>query len=281
MEGPSVYTYTDYRCFLKDLFAFKKAQDPAYSYRCFSMRAGFASPNFLKLVIDGDRNLTNESVAKVAKGFGLKKQEREYFENLVYMNQASSHEERNHYYRKMMALKVNTPVKRIEKACYEYFSRWYYPAIREIVTFGEQNLTAGEIASLLVPEVSEKEAERALHVLLDIGLIRKDDEGRWVQCDKALSTGPETQMLNVANFHREMIRLAGESLERYQASERDISALTLSLPRKQVERVRQRIIAFRRELLALACSDDAADQVIQVNFQMFPLTKPFAKENGQ
>jgi uncharacterized protein (TIGR02147 family) len=281
METPSVHAYLDYRSYLKDLFAYKKEQDPAYSYRCFSMRAGFASPNFLKLVMDGKRNLTNESIAKIAKGFGLKKQDREYFESLVYMNQASSHEERNHYYCKMMSLKANTPVRRLEKACYEYFSTWFYPAVREIVTFGGRDLSAREVAALLNPPISVKEAEKALKVLLDLGLIRKDADGRWEQCDRALSTGAQTHMLNVANFHREMIRLAGESIERYAAPERDISSLTLSIPHERKAQIIKRIVAFRRELLDFACEDDRTDQVVQVNFQLFPLTRPYKKENGQ
>lgn len=280
MESPILYTYIDYRSFLKDMFTFRKQEDRGFSYRSFARKAGFASPNFLKLVISAQRNLTNESIAKIAKGFGLKKQEREYFENLVYMNQANTHEERNHYYRKMMSLKINTPVKRIEKACYEYFSKWFYPAIREIVTFGDKGLSARQIATLLSPEITEKEAERALAVLLDLGLIRKGEDGRWEQCDKALSTGPEVQMLNVANFHKEMIKLAGESIERYPPRERDISSLTLSIPREKVGEIKKRIISFRRELLEIACSDELVDQVIQVNFQLFPLTKPYKKEIG-
>jgi uncharacterized protein (TIGR02147 family) len=281
MEQPSIYNYLDYRGFLQDLFEFRKQGDRGFSHRSFAQRAGFASPNFLKLVMAGRRNLTTESLAKVARGFGLKKQEREYLENLVYMNQAATHDEKNHYYAKLMRLRSNSPVKLIDKACYEYLSTWYCPAVREIITFGGGHLSAPEIASLLTPGVTAREVERALAVLLDLGLIRRTEDGAWQQCDKALTTGPEVQMLGAANFHREMIRLAGEAIERFPAAERDIGALTLSIPAERFAEIKKRIVAFRRELLALACEDDRPDRVVQVNIQLFPLTRPYEKENGQ
>ncbi len=104
-DAPDIFDYLDFRSFLRDMYAFKKEQYRQFSYRSFALKAGFSSPNFLKLVMDGQRNLTNESVAKIAQGFGLKKSERDYLENLVFMNQAQRHDERDHYYQKTLALK--------------------------------------------------------------------------------------------------------------------------------------------------------------------------------
>ncbi|MFZ5563221.1 MAG: TIGR02147 family protein, partial [Thermodesulfobacteriota bacterium] len=125
MERPTVYNYLDYRQFLKEMVAYRKQKNPGFSYRAFSRLAGFKSPNFLQLVINGQRNLSNESVAKITRGFGLKKQERDFFENMVFMNQAKSHEEKDHYYKKMKGARGYTKINRLEKEQYEYFSRWY------------------------------------------------------------------------------------------------------------------------------------------------------------
>ncbi|NLD37291.1 MAG: TIGR02147 family protein [Desulfatiglans sp.] len=93
----------------------------------------YFSPNFLKLIIDGKRNLSNEGTGKVAKGFEFKKQEREYFENLVFMNQASSHDDKDYYYKKMMTVNGYLKSHKIDKAGYAYFSKWYYPVIDQKV----------------------------------------------------------------------------------------------------------------------------------------------------
>ena len=82
MAKPVVFDYLDYRAFISELFVFQKKHVPGFSHRYFARKAGFAAPNFLKLVMDGKRNLTPASLAKVARGFGLNKREREYFERL-------------------------------------------------------------------------------------------------------------------------------------------------------------------------------------------------------
>jgi len=273
MERPVVYDYLDYRVFLKDLFGHNKAENGRFSYRYFSRDAGFASPNFLKLVVDGKRNLTNTSIAKVAKGFKLKNQEREFFENLVFMNQASAHDEKNHYYRKMLAARGYTDTHRIEKASYDYFSKWYYPAIREIITFDGRRLTPEQIADRLNPGITPKEAEKALELLMELDLIRRDEDGCWEQCEKIVTTGPEVRSLTVTNYHKEMLKLASDSIEGYASEERDITALTLSVRRETLADIKARTASFRRELLELASNDENSDQVLQVNLQIFPLTK--------
>ena len=153
MNRPCIFDYMDFRKFLKDMFAFKKETISSYSYRYFSRMAGFSSPNFLKLVIEGQRNLTNTSVAGIAKGFKLKKPEREFFENLVFMNQAKDHAEQDHYYRKMIAAKSHGKIKTIETAQY-YMMRFARDWIAEGV-FDSISLAPPRIAAQLLDNMSK------------------------------------------------------------------------------------------------------------------------------
>lgn len=278
MKPPVIFDYLDYRAFLKDMFLYRKQQVRHFSYRFFSRKSGFKSPNFLKLVAEGQRNLTRDSIPKIAKGFDLKKQEKDFFEYLVLMNQADSHEDKNRFYRKMMDLKGYRSIRTLEKALYDYFSKWYIPVIREILMFGERRQTAEEVAPLLNPAITPAEARTAIASLLELELIRKDESGKWTPVDRNLTTGPEIRSLVVANFHREMIRLAGESLERHPAKERDITGLVLSVRKDRMNEIKKKTAAFRKELLELASGEEQPDQVVQVNIQVFPLTKPLTKQ---
>lgn len=85
MERPKIFDYHDYRIFLKDFFDYSKEKNGKFSFRFFAQRAGFNSGSILKLVIDGKKNLTNESINKISNGFKLKKREYEFFEKLVFM----------------------------------------------------------------------------------------------------------------------------------------------------------------------------------------------------
>ena len=257
-------------------------KDDFFSYRYFSGKAGFASPNFLKLVIEGQRNPdTNTSIAKVAKGFGLKKEERRFFEDLVFMNQAKGHEEKTYYLKRMMSIKGYLKIRKLEKQSYDYFSHWFNPVIREVVMFGEQDFSAETISPLLIPDVSVAEVKKALGLLQELGLIKQTTQGRWEQADPVISTGPEVKSLAVADYHRQAIKLGAGAIERFPAQERDVSALTLRVNSSSIQEIKQRIARFRRELLAFALEEESPDQVLQVNFQAFPLTKRYKKESGE
>src|SRR6478609_3677893 len=66
-----IFSYLDYRHFLRDLYAQKKASERGFSHRAFSKRAGLSSTNYLHLVMQGKRNLSPEMAASFARGCGL------------------------------------------------------------------------------------------------------------------------------------------------------------------------------------------------------------------
>ena len=94
----NLFTYLDYRKFLKDWYTQAKKERSSFSFRVFSKRAGFESPNFFKLVMDGKRNLTAKSLPKFIVGLKLNKQEQEFFQSLVAYTQASTHEEKDEHW---------------------------------------------------------------------------------------------------------------------------------------------------------------------------------------
>jgi uncharacterized protein (TIGR02147 family) len=271
MERPVVYDYLDYRAFLKEMVAYNKQKRSNFSYRAFSRVAGFKSPNFLQLVISGQRNLTNESIAKITKGFALKKQEREFFENMVFMNQAKSHEEKDHYYKKMRSARGYTKINRLEKEQYEYFSRWYYPVIRELVTLGKADYPPEKLAAMLKPGISTAEVARAVTLLERLRMIKRDKNGKWVQCDRIITPGPDIQSLILINLHKELLRISMEALDRFPAEQREFNSMILSTTKKNIPVIKEKMKKFRDEILELISEDSQPDQVIQLNLQLFPL----------
>jgi uncharacterized protein (TIGR02147 family) len=275
---PVINDYLDYRAYLKDMFSYLKEEDRYFSYRFFSRKAGFSSPNFLQLVITKKRNLTHDSALKVCRGFGLKKIEREYFESLVWFNQAADNNDRNHYYKKLMALKKDASARKLDKDSYEYFSKWFYPVIREVAVLGKRSMASDEIARFLSPSISVKDVENALSALENLGLIERDKKGRYKQTQRFVTTGPEVQSLIIANYHKEMLRLATESIERHKSVERDISALTLSIHSEKIPELKEYLSGIRRDILEKYGDEADSDRVVQLNIQLFPLTDILSKE---
>lgn len=274
----SVYDYLDYRAFLRAYYAEQKARGRGFSFRAFSRRANLRSPNYLKLVMDGERNLAPSMAARFADACGLQDEDGIYFVNLVAFNQATSVRTRNVHYQALTAHSGYRKAHRLELAHAAYHATWYLPAIRELVATEAFREDVDWIAAQLIPPIAKSEAQQALATLLQLGLVVRDSRGRLVQAEPVVSTGPEVRALHIANYHRAMLQRAAEAIDAVSPEERDISSLTLTLSAEGLRRFKGRIQRFREELIALALTEEAPDQVAQVNFQLFPLSKRTAKE---
>lgn len=273
MNRPNIFEHLDYRNFLKDMYLFKKQTSKGFSYRTFSRLAGFKSSNFYKLIVDGKRNLSGEAISRFAKGLGLTRSEVNFFEALVLFNQALSAEEKNRYYERIAHSKSYNHVKQLENHQYDYFSNWYYVALRELVLLPGFREDPQWINRKLKTKLSEDEIKKAVQVLLDLKLIHRDEYNRLKQTDEKIVTVPEIASLVALNFHKEMIQKANDSLEQTKTAHRDISALTVTLSKKQFDQIRDRLQQFRREVHAIAMEEKNPDAVYQVNFQLFNLSE--------
>lgn len=267
-----VFEYLDYRSFLRDYYLAQKRRGRGFSYRAFSRRAGLRSPNYLKLVIDGERNLTEGMAERFGRACGLEADDAEYFRDLVLFNQAKTATERAKRYAKLTGFRRYRRAHKLELAQDDYHSKWYLPAIRELAARSDFGEEPAWIAARIRPPITKRQAKKALATLLDLGLLTRDDDGHVVQSEPLVSTGPEAMGVHIVSYHRAMMEQASRSLDLFSGSERDISSLTLCLGGDGLERLKQRILRFRRELLELSAMEDDPEQVVQVNFQLFPLS---------
>lgn len=282
-NGSSIklFEYGDYRQYLKDWFRAAKAERRSYSFRSFSKKAGFRTSNFLLLVMQGKRNLTEDSLKKVVVGLDLNRQEQEFFRNLIFFNQAKTHPDKNLYYQRLLQSRKFSQLKAIEKRQYEYYSTWYHPVVRELVASKDYDGSPEWIAQRLSPQITPVQVAKSIELLEGLGFIRKNGNGRWVQTDVVISTGPELNSVIVHNYHKALLDLAKSVMDQPSMKDRDVSALTLGVRRERVAEIRSRIRRFREELLSLASQDTEPEEVVQLNLQFFPVTTERPSGNGK
>ena len=268
-----IFEYLNYRDYLRDTYTSKKAEHSYYSFRLFSEKAGFKSPNFLKLVIDNKRNLTKESVTRFVKGLSLNRQEADYFENVVFFNQSKTLEEKNLYLNNLLKYRARTDPKKIEQSEYAYYSAWYHPVIRELATAIDFKGDYKKLGQSVVPAISATDAEKSVKLLLSLNFIKKAGTA-FVKTEAVLSTGLSVRSVGVATYHKEMIRLGRESIERFPASQRTVESLTLSVSLQTYKAIIEKTRQFSMELLDMARNDDRTETVAVVNFQVFPMSDP-------
>jgi uncharacterized protein (TIGR02147 family) len=269
---PDVFAYIDYREFLRDYYQEMKERSDAFSYQSLANRAGFRSKSYIKLVIDGKKNLTERSVEKLNVALKLKGKALSYFRDLVAFNQARSYRLRSYYFRRLCQYGRRNAAKTIEQKRHEFYSHWYHNTIRELVTQIDFDGDYERLAALLTPEIAAYEARQSVALLLSLGLMREEG-GRYVQSDPIITTGDEVLSRAVAHFHRQNSRLIAGALERCPDDERDISCLILGLSDDGFAEVKHEIQRFRKKLLHIAARDVDQSRVYHVNFQLFPTTK--------
>jgi uncharacterized protein (TIGR02147 family) len=277
VERIDVFGFLDYRAFLRAFYLAGKERS-GMSYRGFSKRAKLRSPNYLKLVIEGKRNLTRDMAKRFAHACRLEGKEAEYFCSLVDFGQAATVEERNFYYGQLQNYKRYNIYHELDLAQDYYHSQWFLPAIREMVATRHFREDYSWIAKRMLPRIKENQAQIAVQTLLKLGLLKRDQKGKIVQGAPMVTTGAETHSLHLANYHRTMMGHAATSIDRLKPSQRDISSVTLCLASDGVTRLKKLISDFRRKLLDLEEAESNREQVIQVNFQVFPMTSVDEKE---
>jgi uncharacterized protein (TIGR02147 family) len=130
----NIFEYQNYRVYLRDYYNEEKVSKKYFSYRYFSNKAGINASAFLYYVIQNKRNLTKKSAVKISMAIGHTREESEYFENLVFFNQADTVKEKALYYNKIIELRKPVLITEIGEDRYDYYSTWYHSIIREVVT---------------------------------------------------------------------------------------------------------------------------------------------------
>jgi uncharacterized protein (TIGR02147 family) len=273
-ELPSVFEYTDYRQFLKDHYEARKAQDKKYSFRFFARRAGLSSSNFLKLVMDGKRNLGATTISKFVKALKLEPEEAGFFADLVAFDQAETLAERNRAFERVAANRRFRKARRLEGPLFRYLTRWYYPAVRELAGRADFKEDPSWIAKQLTPKITVTQARSALRTLQELGLLVADESGRLVRGETSLTTGHEVRSVVIPAYHRQMIERAADALEAVSPDERDVSALTVCIKASSLGELKHKIHRFREEMLDRCDREDDPEQVYQLCIQLFPLSAP-------
>jgi uncharacterized protein (TIGR02147 family) len=272
-EAIRIFDFTDYRAFLKAVYEAGRKQARQLSHRTLCLKLGFTSPNYLKLVMDGERNLSDEACKKIAAGLRMGKKEKEYFITLVHLNQTKSPEEKNRLMGQLAAFSPGTDIGRITVDQFKYYSDWYNVVLRELISGVPASVDNAQLAAALVPSVLPKQIKKALRLLKELKFIRVAENGNYAVESPLISTDKEIQSVAVRNFHRKMIELAGNAIDKVDKEDREISSVTMKISRNGFERIKSRIQEFKDEIIRMVSEDTDVDQVHQLNFQFFPVSR--------
>ena len=266
-----IFEYLDFRTFLLDWFKNAKARKKGVSFRWFSARAGITSPVFPKLVMDGKRNLGAAGIEGFADAMGLKGKERSFWTHLVGFNQAKTSTSKQEHYAVLSELVCSIPEESLGHTALRYYSKWYLPVLRELVTLRDFGQDWDEVARWIVPAIEPLEAEIGVQSLVAMQLLKRNDEGRLEQTHKAITSGNSLARQALLEFHKSMLKQSAQALENLPKELRHVSAMTLGVSMPCYEAILVEYEAFRSRVLNLVHRDQHSDRVLHMGFQLVPV----------
>ena len=271
---PRVVDYLNYREYLRDFYLAKKNDKKEYSYRVFLSRGGIKSPSHLKMVIDGQRNLTSKTVAKYIIALNLiEKNEQKYFYYLVQYNQSDDIDKKGNLFQLLMEEKRKKGLTLIEQAQYNFLANWYNVVIYVLIDMKSLKENDPSLIKTLRSKVTTKMIEEAFATLKILGFIEKVEDGYYKQTNGALSTSDDIKNIAIHKYHHSMINLGIESLEKDDLQKREFNGVTLPINREKLPLLKEKIREFRKDVNSLTSAFADPTQVYQLNIQLFPLTE--------
>ena len=262
--------YKDYRAYMQDYYDYRKSHG-AFSWREFCKLAGFTSPNFLKLVCTGQSSLSKIKIAPVAKAMGLTGYECEYFKQLVIFGNAETDSIKKEALIEMERIAREHKVRVVDADAFQYYESWKYPVIRELAPM-MPGARPRDIAEECKEYVSAEEVRDILAFLVKAGFLKKDGEKVYSQTEQSVIGSPEALPIAIRAMHKEMGNMAVRAVDRYSASERYFTGMTIGVNETNYARIVAEIDACAKRIAAIANEGDNLNQVYGLNFQLFPFT---------
>ncbi len=273
-QFPSVFEFLDAREFLRHAYTARKRLDKRFSHRYIAKEMGAGSSSFFKDVLGGRAHLNPDRAAGFARLFDLSAREAGYFELLAQYGDASEPEDKERLLKLLTRAQGAGEEWVLDASETEYLQKWYYAAIREMLTLIHFTGDYEDLASRLEPSITPAEARDAVQLLLKLKVIRRTHEGRYIKADKVPARGIRNDPDKVRSGLLATLELARRALDAHPAEIRPFSALTISVSRDALHDINERLRAFRRDIIELVSRDPQVDRLYQLNMQLFPVSVP-------
>ena len=278
---PDLSNYMDFRQYLNDFYEFRREQTKhqlrPYNYQTFSAAADIKSPNYLKMIIEGKRNLSEDMIGKFARAMGMNKEQGEEFKRLVLFNQALDPADRNVYLKKLTEHRFQTQLKngQIDKKTWDKIPNWVTWVIYAMIDQDGVKFDAKSLRDLLRAKASEDEIQQALDNLIANGEVIQDADGMLKKARPLMESADEIPVALIRKLQMQLMYLGLESLYQDSAVEREFGTLTLSLTHAEFEDLKFKLRHMRKSLhkdTAIQRMTTKGDRVYQLNIQLFPVT---------
>jgi len=269
----------DYRLFLNDMFFYLKNEKKYFTQAYFAKMAGLGSNSYLRMVIQGQRNLKVDTLRRFARAFKLDKNESLYFETLALFNQTKSDAEQDEYFELLVKLRPKKALMELSRDEFEYFTERHFVAIREMAALPNFQDDPEWIVQNIRLSISAAEAKHALMVLERLGLLVRKPDGHLTHSFSTLTTQPFIESIEIYRYNRNLMNEVKRAMAELPPQFANVSSVTIPVQSKALQGVNDILQRCREEIAQFVSNFDGDfAEVFQLNMQFYPLTHANLKE---
>lgn len=271
---PSLFEYMDYRQYLSDYLDHMSSTKQHFNRTYFSKKAGIRSVSYLRMIINNERNMGFQTIYKVTSALSLGKQQSAYFEALVKYNQAKSKEQKSFFLKEIALLKPKKPMKELNADYVEYFSKPYYSIVREMVALDDFKEDTCKIAKQLRFVLSPNDIEKAFEVLLNLGLLIRDEHGRLKHSGVTVMSIAGPYLNQLKSYNRSLLNLTHHIVKSDIPTDNWLTSFVVPLDQETLEEIKEIVRESQKKMShKINGNKDRFQDIYLVNTQIIPLTK--------
>ena len=266
-----IFSFDNYRSYLKAEQANRVQNDPQYSLRTFAKFLGLA-PSMLSDVTRNKRGLSLRCAKSVAHRLGLDHREAEYFLLLVEIDGCKDEILKSDLLKKLEALR---PFKGVEQeiADAKMLSQdWIHIAIISLAKLERMKLHYKLVAQTLGirPVAAEAAIERLARLKI---LLNSPDEDEVYYLNKEKNLENYLSEGSQYLFQQQILALAQKSLERKTVHERVILSEIVSFGPEQISQVKNLASEFVQKVKEISQEGSENPEIYNLGLQFFPLSE--------
>ena len=275
----SIYDYFSYHQFIEDWLHYQKERNGRFSQREFLRLSGISSSAVLHRVLQGNK-IPEKYIHSFAMAMQLRDGEEDYFRLMIRYQDATTVRERGEAFSDLLRKRSAIPKYQIDDRALQFFKRWYYPVVREVISLLDGEEDYNRISRMVIPAITANQARHAVTFLEKNGfLVRK--RKKLIPADPFFSTGARRESALLAAYHQKNLEINTEALDLVDKEFLSMSSLMMTMSDEMYGNVRKELADFRNRLMELARNDKKpADRVYHFNFTFLPRSRS-VREKGK
>ncbi len=267
----NIFMYFDYREYLKDVL--EALQKKGLSLRSIQESAGVSGSAFFSRIIDGSRPLSSANAKVIAGAWQMDEEASQYFLNLVNFGNERDVDRREALLKKLLSARSRNKEFALQDSTLKFFSKWYYPVLRDLLPLLPAGITAEKIGRMFTPALRAPQVQSGIDYLTEAGFIEIEKDGTYRVTSPIVATPPRVRSTILRKYHLKNLEINAQVYDDFTSDDRSITSVTCSLSKEGFEKVRAEIASLREKILAIAREDKSPDRVCHVGFQLVPRAK--------